>query len=348
MGLLLLSIASLSLLLVDRFAFRSEMPSRFPDERGAVSLGVRDFEVFASQKAANRPYFNFCPVAGGLWKVRFNWQVRVGSDPAKFLGSSPTVVVSIPRDASAITAEVTVDQVPGTEKLERGEPLTAVEEDSTGDGARRLLQLRPTGLAYSTDGPSVSDTAYFGVHFLTKSLDRGRNGLAKRYFKISLGQRPPGTQPIPSSYLPEYPEPGSIEFISCSSDDGRYADLDKDSLHPAPDESLERGKLIWGTFDASRFSVSGTVGSGPLADVAQDAGWFAANSFAAAMGAVYGAGISPPTPGNTGRGSVAAAPGGPPRQSDSGSQSKNGPQDDGAKRARSTNRQARQKRRRKK
>jgi len=123
--LLALSAASLSLLLIDRVAFQSEMPSRLPDNRAAVSFGVRTPQLFKSHRGANRAYFNFCPFSDGEWRVRFNWQVRVGPEPDKFIKSAPTVVISIPDDAFDVTAEKVVAPDPVSDKVERlDQPLT--------------------------------------------------------------------------------------------------------------------------------------------------------------------------------------------------------------------------------
>ena len=133
----------------------------------------------------------------------------------------------------------------------------------------------------ATYGPQSADTAYFGVHFRTKSLDRGRQGLAKRYFKISLGSLPPDTSPVSAQNLPTYPEPGNLSFIFCASDDfdgQRKADPAMESLFPAPNESLERGKVVWATYDSARFSISGATEGGALASMTQNAQWFAINS----------------------------------------------------------------------
>lgn len=299
--LLTVSALSLGTLLLDSFAFKSEPPSRIPDQRSVVSVGLRNPEAFAGYKGANRPYFNFCPSANGAWRVRFNWQVLVSSNPEGFLRTSPTVDISIPSDASEITAEKGLDFDPKEDTVEQGGPaLTSVEESKTPAGDR-MLSLRPIMIAPPTNGNKSQFAAYFGVHFRTTSLDRGMDGLSKRHFKISLGPRPPGSSPIEPDSIPENSPSGTIAFISCSSDDGRHigkgeraADLDNESLFPAPGGVLERGKLVWATNDSAQFAVTGTVsGGGWLSTLTEKAGWFAVNSFSAAMGAIYGAGISP-------------------------------------------------------
>jgi hypothetical protein len=294
--LLVLSAASLALLAGDRWLFQSDAPSRLPDEKSSVGFGVQGVDRLEPYNAVNRPYFNFCPVENGKWRIRFNWQIDASADPQKFIETAPTVVLTVPDDATGITPEKTVASDPETGVVQRGgHALTSVTESTSPPGERRL-SLRPIALARATDGSPRSNVAYYGAYFETSSMDRGRDGLAKRHFKLSLAQRPTGTEAVPSSYIPKYKEPGTLEFILCSSDDGRKGAVDTDSLYPAPDQALERGKLTWGTLDSSSFSVSGNVSGGILPKIVSNAGWFAANSFAAALGAVYGAGLEKPLP----------------------------------------------------
>jgi hypothetical protein len=312
-ALLALSAISLGLVLTDHYFFQGDMPSRFPDSHGAVAFGVEKSAALAGYKAANRPYFNFCPVGNDEWKIRFNWQVDASPDPQGFLKTAPAVVLSVPTDASQITPEKRVLANLSSGEIKRtGRAVTSVSEDRKSPD-ELLLRLRPTLLSDPTDGPQTGNVAYYGVYFHTHSLNRGRNGLARTWFKISRGSRPASTQPVDPDFLPKYNVPGDLAFIFCSSDDGREGGVDIDSLYPVPDEKLERGKLVWGSFDSSRFSVSGTVKAGMMATVTDQAGWLAANSFAAAIGTMYGAGLeSAPTLGSNDPSSSLLNPSAPP------------------------------------
>lgn len=312
---IVMSLAGILYLGLDHFLQSDPKGTSVPLNGRYFGLATKEPYAMQQLNGENLPFFHACPASNGLWKVTFSWWISVAENEQDFVKSAPPLYVIAPASLTKIEPELElgVSLEREEEILRSRDPLTSLTVLRK-TASETLLELRPTRVI-TAPGVFNHPTAYYGVKFWTEAFTLERDGIGGHRFR--LGYQPNAAKKyglVPGfggATLRNHSSPGSLNVVLCQDSWRRGVDVPIDQLLPHPTENIGAGKVAWSIGIQRSWVVDGKFSGGMFNEIRKISSWLVPNSIAAALGAIYGAGIEPrsiPRPENPSAGTRSPVP----------------------------------------